>query len=237
MFMNKHNEEESASGSQRPAPEPSGSRGMPSPISDVRAQQERIWVSPNFQQVVGMNKVYDVMGRAEREIDEIVRIEILRDQVLGWFLDHAKTLASERHAGFVVLMIAVQYIEGNQQYREGTDSLHHSEDFFKRGMMRTFKDAGSEQCNEENYGWFYRKVRCGLFHDGMTREGVQISGAFSEAIHFNDMNGQRSVKVNPARLLEIVREDFNNYTDELLKEARGGAKADLLVNFKKHLGI
>jgi hypothetical protein len=117
------------------------------------------------------------------------RILVYEDMVKTWFLDIAKYLTIKNkveingesidtnEAGFLIIQIAISYIEGNQQYREGKESKGNSKKFFRLGMMRIFKLRKSEQIDK-----FYDQVRCGLFHDGMTKKMVTISGEYLNPI-------------------------------------------------------
>ena len=99
------------------------------------------------------------------DINDIgTKILIYEDRVNGWFLDIARQLNAIADTGFVILSIAISYIEGNQQYREGCSSKNQSGQFFTRGMLRIF-DGLDESISSE----IYKQVRCGLFHDGMTQ--------------------------------------------------------------------
>lgn len=58
------------------------------------------------------------------------KVAIYEDRVRGWFLDCAARLQADHNAGFVVLMVAVAYLEGNEQYRRGSTSNKKSEKYF-----------------------------------------------------------------------------------------------------------
>ena len=83
------------------------------------------YVSPAFP-----NKILTIKNEKEPyEIDKIfennteTKISIYEDRVKGWFLNFARELTKEKNSEFVVLMICVNYLEGNQQFREGRTSL------------------------------------------------------------------------------------------------------------------
>lgn len=91
------------------------------------------------------------------------------DRVRGRFLPYGNKLKADGDAGYVVLALAVAYLEGNQQFREGTSSLKQSRKFFCRSLKRVFPTPTRRERNR-----FYAMVRCGLFHDGMPKKGIKL---------------------------------------------------------------
>ena len=65
-------------------------------------------------------------------------VNIYEDRFLHWFLKHARMVQNEPegHGGFVVLLIALGFIEGYEMYRTGEDSRRRSERFFTEGFKR-----------------------------------------------------------------------------------------------------
>lgn len=137
-----------------------------------------------------------------------VKIEIYEDRVKEWFLEIAERLKKDNEAGFVILQIGVSYIEGNQQLREGKTSKRQSEKFFIKGMRRIFD---KEDVPEEVISHFYKQVRCGLFHNGMTGEKVFISGQLPKAISVQN----NVIYINPHKFLDKIKEDLERYVREL----------------------
>lgn len=129
------------------------------------------------------------------------------DQVRGWFLKWASHLREKHDAGFVVLMVAVSYLEGNQQYREGESSEgNKSKRFFCTALRRLFPLLTEEQAKD-----LYAQVRCGLFHDGMTRKRVLIENREPEALR---VDGPDFV-ISPNKLLDRIVADFDAYLADL----------------------
>lgn len=136
--------------------------------------------------------------------DVKTKIKLYEDRVNGWFLKVAERLKNNNEAGFVILSIAVAYIEGNQQFREGKSSEGKSKQFFVKAVRRIFDKENIPQTVIEDY---YSQVRCGLFHDGMTRSNVVISGDFTEPLKYtNDV-----IKINPHLFLDKIKADFETY--------------------------
>ena len=118
-------------------------------------------------------------------------------------------------AGFVILQIAISYIEGNQQYRKGRSSKdgRESKAFFIDGLRRIFSLKGKHNKTLDN---FYQQVRCGLFHDGMTRKLVMIDGNYNEPIEIS----AKSIKINPYKFLRCIEIDFEKYIHDLKRDAK-----------------
>lgn len=157
------------------------------------------------------NKVFDKRENycVALTIDDVsTKIKIYDDRVRGWFLKIGEKLKMDNEAGFVILSIAIAYIEGNQQFRVGKLSKNNSKKFFVKGVRRIFD---KEDVPENILVDYYSQVRCGLFHDGMTKSNVVISGEFTEPLRYTD--GQ--IRINPHKFLDKVKDDFQSYIREL----------------------
>ncbi len=140
------------------------------------------------------------------------KIEIYERQVKEWFLLPAeKMLNGEGYNGnFAALMICLSYIEGVEQYVRGERSRGSSKLFFTTGMKRITQGRFRNSKLEE----LYDEARCGLFHDGMTRKRMILDNDLNQSIEFTD----DSIKINPRRLFEEIKSDFDNYLDKLRRE-------------------
>lgn len=131
---------------------------------------------------------------------------IYDDRVRGWFLECGRRLP---HDGFIVLMIAVAFFEGNEQYRRGESSdPRRSKEFFVDAFLRTFPSLRGSRAAAT----VYSEVRCGLFHDGMTRSNTRISNEFPDPIAWRD----EMVLISPNRLLDVVVDEHEKYVAALL---------------------
>jgi len=142
------------------------------------------------------------------------KILVYEDRVLEWFLNIGNRLKGDNEAGFVILMISLAYIEGNQQYREGRSSHRQSSAFFKKGIKRVFPYLRRIANVDDLLDNFYADVRCGLFHDSITRKKVTISGQFNDPITLGKV-----ININPHRFLDAVKLDFRKYIS-ILKNKR-----------------
>lgn len=144
-----------------------------------------------------------------KNIDD--KIKIYEREVKEWFLDIALELIRSNafNNAFIVLMICMAYFEGVEQYKTGVISSSRSKDCFKDSIKRLYP----QKFQDTEINKLYDKSRCGLFHNGMVKGGVIFHDSFNEAIEFSD-NGD-SIKINPERLLEDIKNDFELYLNEL----------------------
>lgn len=154
----------------------------------------------------GENEVFDKKtGRSLDPNNLEDKIKIYERQVKGWFLNRASRLLRGKNNGFIILMITISYIEGNEEYRSGVPSNYESRVFFVRGMRRIFSINGNtDQLND-----FYSQVRCGLFHSGMTRNKVIITD--DDNTQIIDFSENETIKINYRMFLHKIRIDFNRY--------------------------
>ena len=193
-----------------------------------------IAISKHFKQdPASPGKVFDTRKGEWLDINNThARVLVYEDMVKTWFLEVAKYLTmfvgqkfmvdneefDPNEAGFVILQIATSYIEGKQQYVLGCSSMGLSKDISVKGMKKIFN------INEREANDFYDQVRCGLFHDGITRKKVWLHNDF-EPLEFTSNN----IKVSPNKFLSVIEEDFNDYINRL----KAGNDYDLINNFNK----
>lgn len=156
------------------------------------------------------NKIYDKRNaQTSLNLNDIkTKIKIYEDRVNSWFLEIAEKLKSDSETSFVILSIAIAYVEGNQQFREGKMSENNSKKFFIKGLRRIFD---KETVPDDILKGYYKQIRCGLFHDGMTGSNVIVSRKFLDPLRYT--NG--IIKINPHKFLDKIRQDFKNYIEEL----------------------
>jgi hypothetical protein len=162
-----------------------------------------------------------------KDIDH--KIRIYEREVEEWFLNPATDLLekNEFNNSFVVLMICMAYIEGVEQYKTGVESHRRSEECFKDSIKRLYPN----KFQDRDLGAFYKKARCGLFHNGMVKGGVVFSNGFAEPIEFEN-NGE-TVRVNPTLLLRDIKDDFRKYINEL-KGTSNTANQDYLKTIREN---
>jgi len=193
--------------------------------------------SKNYHSVLLDDKeiiIYKKNPWRKRDLNDInTKIAIYEDCVKEWFLNIADKLKNDNESGFVILQIAISYIEGNQQYRDGKPSEKSSKKCFRKGFRRIFFEHIPKKPSNKLLDHFYDQARCGLFHDGITKEWVVINAKFPFAINLIDNQDIHSILINPHKFLDIIKMDFGQYISELKR----GRDTKLKENFKKLLDI
>jgi len=178
------------------------------------------------------NKVITLKCEKEPyEIDKVLdknietMILIYEDRVRGWFLDFAREWVKEKNSEFLVLMICVNYLEGNQQFREGKASKGESTKMLKKALNRIFPET-----QEKIIDYLLDKVRHGLFHDGMTKKGILLRYGLSiPFFSFTTTEGEW-IELDPSLFLNRIEIDFESYI-QILKNKNNKKEREL---FDKH---
>ena len=169
-------------------------------------------------------KPYEIVKILDNDIE--AKILVYEDRINGWFLDFARELTKEKNSEFVVSMICMNYLEGNQQFREGKASKGESTEMLKRALKRIFPNAEENILNH-----LIDKVRHGLFHDGMTKKGVLLRYDLSVPFFtFTINNGEEWIQLDPSVFLKEVQRDFEEYIC-ILKNKENKVERE---NFEKH---
>lgn len=185
-----------------------------------------IYLAPKIRGVIksdGRREIYDEKKNEyldQESIDD--KIKIYERQVREWFLERASRLQKGENNGFIILMICTSYIEGIQQYIDGEPSNGQSKAVFKKGLRRIFLLDVEERKLDE----YYKHVRCGLFHTGMSGSPVIISEGYQQTIDFSD---DETIKINPKRLLSEIKMDFKKYIS-ILKDMSNETERDNFNN-------
>lgn len=161
-------------------------------------------------------------------------VDVYEDRVVGWFFDHAHIVrAHSQYGGFVVLQIALAFIEGYETYRTGEESRGRSKEFFKRGFQRIFTDevhgvpAGVP---DELANLLYSDARCGLFHDGQVKGRIFLFEEEGKLLEFFPDLGL--IRINPYAFLDIIETHFRIYIARLRNPDDPEAD-ELRANFEK----
>lgn len=163
----------------------------------------RYAISKNFEIDLTTNKIKDKRNGSQKDYNNInTKILVYEDRQKEWFFNIAEELKKNNEAGFVILMLASSYLESNQQYREGESSEGKSEDFFKKALARVFPRVTENQKN-----LLYKEMRCGFFHDGITRKTIFITGEQKGILKEERGN----LIINPHLFFDAIRMDFEKY--------------------------
>ena len=168
--------------------------------------------------------LYKIDKILDNNID--TKISVYEARIKGWFLDFARKLTKETNSEFVVLMICMNYLEGNQQFREGkTSSNRGSTRMLKRALKRIFLENSKEEID-----YLIDKVRHGLFHDGMTRRGALLRYGLSVPFFFFTLGNEKWIEIEPALFLRKIEADFESYISTLKNKDNKKERE----NFERH---
>lgn len=192
-------------------------------------------ISPNYYMGKEFpNKVFTVKFEKgslvpDKILEDNIETKILvyEDRVRGWFLDFARKLTKETNSEFVVLMICVDYLEGNQQFREGRGSEKgESTKMLKRALKRIFAEV-----EEDVLDLFIDRVRHGLFHDAMTRKNAMLQYGLDASFFLGTTpKGEKWIKLDPALFLINIAIDFELYLN-ILRDKNNKRERE---NFEKY---
>ena len=105
-------------------------------------------------------------------------IDVYEDQINGWYLNYAKQMRMDEHAGFAALQIAFAYFEGHAVFYKGEDSGSKSRTFFRDAFLSVFPEiltyqGINERVLESTTSALYEDGRCGFFSLGNYAKAVQ----------------------------------------------------------------
>lgn len=158
------------------------------------------------------------------------KITIFHEQTKGWQLDIAdQTIDRIGHSGFAVLSIAFSYFEMIGKYQNGFASTGQSKKYFKEGFYSVFPELTSqpEDVADTLLNSLYESCRCGLYHRGLTKAGILLTGAIDVPITFDV--AQKKVTINPKLLIANLQLHLQDYVSKL----RDPLNAQLREKFEK----
>lgn len=145
------------------------------------------------------------------------KITVFRSQVLDWQLNIARELLrNTKHSGFAALSIVLSYFEamGKAKQGEPKDSRGSSGPYFKAGLSDMLADEHPLTETQSMMADFYERVRCGLYHIGMTKDAVFLSAEPKTTIFYDTVT--RTLTLNPHLLVAKMIDHFNAYIRRLL---------------------
>lgn len=197
-------------------------------------QGERILIAPDIKGWIdedGNPKLQDIRSNSFGEDLNPFSIEtkilIYERQVKEWFLIPALNLSYQKDRGFLALMAGCSYIEGYIQNFEGVSSDRNSSTYFKKGFRAIF-DPGNE-IDETCIKEFHIHVRCGLFHDGMTRGKVILYFDEENECRPIDFSDPDIIKIYPRIMLKVILNHFEGY----LATLKNPEESKIRDNFNK----
>lgn len=155
------------------------------------------------------------------------KVRIFEDRTRGWMLDIADQVLSKiDDSGYATLSIVLSYYEMIGTCRLGYTGNGQSKTHFEKGFVEVHS-LTAVQLATGVVDELYKKARCGLYHVGMTRVGIYLTGDMPAMFSYN--SGTREIVVNPHLLLINVRAHFDGFVRELT--ALGNVQ--LRQNFEK----
>lgn len=122
------------------------------------------------------------------------------------------------YSGFTVLAIDCLLIETFNQFYHG---IEDSEEKFKYNCQ-TFKDFfersdffKNDFDTEEKIAIFYQHIRCGLLHQGETKENTRVNLKKAQLISLIDNSGIKSIELNRREFHKRVTNYFHDYISKL----------------------
>jgi hypothetical protein len=172
-------------------------------------------VSPNFT----------VEKLAGARIEDM--IDVFEDQMLGWLIEPANRLRDYEHAGFGILAIVLSYFESIGQFLDG--ERKNSRQQFVSGLKAVFPNLDPE-IPRSLFVDLYDQIRCGLFHQGLTKSKVVITRIGEnpiEVIH-GSAHEVIQIRVVPVNLIDAIHRHLVHYVAEL----RNPVNTSLRQNFE-----
>lgn len=163
------------------------------------------------------------------------KIEVFTEAVRGWHLGVAKEMADKdvSHRGFAQLHIVTSYFEMIAKYREGFVGERESRKHFEKGVRAVFPviDTWPQDIANGLLELLYKNVRSGLYHMGMIKTNVILTGDLPFPMQYDNTNGV--VYINPDKLVEALQAHFEVYARDL----RELQSTVLRSNFEKRFNL
>jgi hypothetical protein len=157
------------------------------------------------------------------------KIKIFHDRIYGWQLHIAEVVingtdSSDKEtnikgiadSGFATLQILMSYFETIAVYENGiTDRKKDPNHKFTKGVLSVFPDLCKydESVRTTFINKLYAGVRCGLYHNAMTKAGISISSTYEDVILFEPLGN--GIGINPHLLPKTLLDHFDQYITRL----------------------
>lgn len=173
------------------------------------------------------------------------KVELYHERFVGWKFNIANQLINEwkdndgklipgiPHSGYAVLDIIFSYFESLGKHLEGFVELNpkvtESGKHFKIGIRALVDFSGVDSTDIDTMlTLLWSGVRCGLYHTGMTKSKIIITGNIDDAIGFSQKD--QILAINPHKLPTALITHITQYRDHLLNE---GEHSQIGKNFTK----
>ncbi len=119
------------------------------------------------------------------------KLDVFEDQTQGWILSQAEKLLDSPDGNLASLMVTCSYFEMIAAFLTGEETEKKSKDSFRHGFLHVFRHIGPIDTQrtpgsplidvDKVIDWFYKQLRCGLFHEAMIG-GQVVIGTYQAAI-------------------------------------------------------
>ena len=159
------------------------------------------------------------------------KIEIFIARVKGWQIQPALDMIVEDipHRHFAQMAIVMSYFEMIGKYRSGYLGIGESSKYFKGGMLFTFPDLPASEL--ELLRAFYKRVRCGLYHSGITGARVRFYSNIPGSFGFHQELGE--LVINPDQFVVDISIRFGLFS----KELQDSSNFELRCNFENRFNF
>jgi len=135
----------------------------------------------------------------------------------GYENDNGEKIPGIEHSGYAAMDSLFSYFEPLGKHLEGylDTSGTKSGEHFKIGVSNVFDFSTSDSADVVTLlSTLWKTVRNGLYHAGMTGNGILISGEFESTLSLVTVDN--IVAVNPHMLAQVLIGHVGNYRDMLL---------------------
>lgn len=153
-------------------------------------------------------------------------IDVFEDQVRGWIIAPANALRGHPHAGFAILASVLSYFEPIGQFVEGKKAGSRHQ--FGVGLLSVFPNI-EPRYRDLILAELYEQVRCGLFHQAITKAKVIVNPDGEDPIEIHGAADKIvRIIVVPIAFIDAIDRHLTWYADRL----RDPANVDLRGNFE-----
>ncbi len=158
----------------------------------------------------------------------ISETEVYKIQINEWYFKPINILAESTvsyNIGMSMFALELLFFESHAQFLKGTRSTSKtSQEFFIYGFINFLEYENDKNKDilayiNKNESEFYRKIRCGLFHDGYIRDGFLVDSRLEKRMEgnlFYKENGfDEDWLVNPWVLIKDLECYLKKYINDI----------------------
>jgi hypothetical protein len=161
------------------------------------------------------------------------KVHVFQNRVLGWQLKLAgdMKLNNVPDRGYAQLMICLSYFEMIARYREGNVTDKDAGKWFVKGIRYVFDKQ--EPGYEGQLVEFYKRVRNGLYHIGMTRHNVWLTGGLGAAWKYQG----GVIWIDPDELVASLCIDLVKYSARIQEVGEVQLRTNFIQRFNYDNGL